>query len=120
MTEFQLKIPVKENIVTQDNSGPKVLVIAEKLLAKGFIHALAEGGGTIGFDGNQVFAVRIVPVDGTYNRIQLVCMGRQESLKSSLYWRPKAVKTATNNSKQPQLKQPLKEFEFKDGGVEEI
>lgn len=112
---MQLKLPIKETTAKVDE-GATILVLGEKVYHKNWVHALAEGGGTMVFEGLPQFAVRVFPLNETFNRVQLIALGRQETLKSSLYMRTKKIiKKATDNSKQPQ-----KEFEFKEGKEEVI
>ena len=119
MGNDELIIPIKETMKTEPTKDGG-LAIAEKVFHKGFLHALAESGGNIQFDDLRPFNVRIEPIDGTFVRVLLVVEGRQSTLKSFLYSRPKKEDSSAGRNTSKKEKPPLKQFAFKEGGEEVI
>lgn len=91
----------------------KPIVLAESVYHKLNIHALAEGGGVLKFKGFSMFGIRIIPIDGEMNKVQLIAVGKNDSIDTSIFRREKKI-----------MEKPKKEEQvaitFKEQEVEEI
>jgi len=92
----------------------KHVVLAETVSHKGYLHALAESGGTLRFKDFPMFGVRVLPLSPTHNTIQLVAVGKGGTVSTGFFKRERKVVQKKKEAVKTEV------LGFKEEEVEEI